>query len=291
MEISGIQHWIVAVARSARLEKSEDLDVPVDAPMEGAWSLAALAAGIDQSELARLVAKHYRLHVAELDAADPHARKLLPARVARKLQVVPLRYTDRNLYVATADPVAMDAEREISHVAGRTVHFEIAAPEALAVAVRATYPDSGEQRHEIPPLESEAKGGPHVLVVEDDSDTRALLRSALEGAGFRVAEAPDGPEALAMLRSAGDPFDLVTLDLMMEKMHGLEVLKQLRARIATADIPVVVATGSDDPEVEMELFEAGADDFVVKPVDPRRFILRVQAVLRRRDTGFLQSLI
>jgi len=57
----------------------------------------------------------------------------------------------------------------------------------------------------------------------------------------------------------------------------------MRSRVTTADIPVVVATGSDDPLVEMELFEAGADDFIVKPVDPPRFILRVQAVLRRRD--------
>jgi DNA-binding response OmpR family regulator len=57
--------------------------------------------------------------------------------------------------------------------------------------------------------------------------------------------------------------------------------------MATANLPVVVATGSDDPGVEMELFEAGADDFVVKPVDPRRFLLRVQAVLRRREAGSL----
>ena len=130
-----------------------------------------------------------------------------------------------------------------------------------------------------------------MLVVEDDSDTRALLRTALESAGFRVAEAPDGPEALAMLNAQDDPFDLVTLDLMMEKMHGLEVLKRIRTRVATATVPVIVATGSDDPSVEMELFDAGGDDFVVKPVHPRRFILRVQAVLRRRDTRFLQDMI
>jgi CheY-like chemotaxis protein len=291
VEISGIQHWIVSVARSAGLEKAGELDVPVDAPMDEAWSLTTLSAGIDQGALARLVADHYRLHVADLGGADPHARKLLPARVARKLQVLPLRYTDRNLYVATSDPVAMDAEREISHVAGRTVHFEIAPPGSLAKAVAATYPESGALRHEIPPLPPEARGGPRVLVVEDDADTRALLRTALESAGFRVAEAPDGLDALAMLTAQDDPFDLVTLDLMMERMQGLEVLKRIRSRVATATIAVVVATGSDDPEVEMELFEAGADDFVVKPVDPRRFILRVQAVLRRRDTHFMQNLV
>jgi CheY-like chemotaxis protein len=176
----------------------------------------------------------------------------------------------------------MEAERELAHVSGRAVHFEVASPQALSQALQATYPSSGALRHELPPLERQAKGGPHVLVVDDDADTRLLLRRALESAGFRVAEAPDGPEALTLLES-GDPFDLVTLDLQMGQMHGLQVLNVIRSRMATADLAVVVATGSDDPVVEMELFEAGADDFIVKPVDPPRFILRVQAVLRRRD--------
>jgi CheY-like chemotaxis protein len=290
LEISGIQHWIVAVARSANLERAAELNIPAGAGMDGAWSLAALATGIDQDSLADLVARHYRLDVADLEKADPHACKLLPGRVARRLQVVPLRYTDRALHVATADPVAMDAEREISHVAGRTVHFEIAPPGLLAATVTATYPESGELHHEIPPLPPEVKSGQRVLVVEDDADTRVLLRAALEAAGFRVEEAADGPDALAMLESHGDPFDLVTLDLKLERMHGLEVLKRIRSNVATAEVAVVVATGSDDPAIEMELFQAGADDFVVKPVDPRRFILRVQAVLRRRDGGFLQGL-
>lgn len=290
MEISGIQHWIVAVARSAGLDKADELDVPVNASLDGAWSLTALSAGIDQDALAKMVAGHYRLLVADLEEVDPHAHKLLPARMARRLQVLPLRYTDRTLFVATADPVAMDAEREISQVAGRTVHFEIAPPGSLAAVVAATYPETGELLHEIPPLPAEARGGPHVLVVDDDADTRAMFRGALESAGFRVAEAPDGPEALTLLQTHEDPFDLVTLDLMMERMHGLDVLKQIRGRVATAGVPVVVATGSDDPEAEMELFEAGADDFVVKPVDPRRFILRLQAVLRRRDKAFIPGL-
>jgi DNA-binding response OmpR family regulator len=94
-----------------------------------------------------------------------------------------------------------------------------------------------------------------------------------------------------MLGSAEDPFDLVTLDLMMDRMHGLEVLRRIRGRMATASLPVIVATGSDDPAVALEIFDAGADDFVVKPVDPRRFILRVRAVLRRREHGFLQGFV
>jgi len=284
-----IQHWIVAVARAARLQDAELLDVPSDTPMAGAWSLTAMKTGLSEAVLCAQIAAHYRLSVADLASADPHARKLLSARVARKLQVLPLRYTDRGLWVATADPVAMQAEREIAHVSGRVVHFEVAPPMELAAEIDAAYPTTGELRHEIPPLPREARGGPHVLVVDDDADTRALLRRALESAGFRVTEAPDGPEAVELLEGE-DAFDLVTLDLQMPKMQGLHVLNIIRSRVALAHLPVVVATGSDDPVVEMELFEAGADDFIVKPVDPPRFILRLQAVLRRRDPTAFGSL-
>lgn len=286
MDTPVIQHWIVAVARAAKLEGAERLDVPSDAPVRSAWDVAAMQTGVGHEALAQTIAGHYRLGVADLGAADPHARRLLPGRLARKLGVLPLRYTDRTLTVATADPVSMDAEREISHIAGRTVHFEVAPPQALDAAVRETYPEDAEPHHELPPLSKEAKGGPHVLVVDDDPDMRLLLRSTLEQRGFRVDEAADGGEALAAL-AGGDPFDLVTLDLKMDGMSGLEVLGRMRARVSTAGVPVVVATSSDDPAVEMELFEAGADDFVVKPVDPPRFVLRVQAVLRRRHGGML----
>ena len=285
-----IQHWIVAVARAAALPGADAMDIASDTPMSGAWAYAAMAAGLSEDDLAARVANHYRLGVADLASADTHARKLLPSRVARKLQVIPLRYTDRWLWVASADPVAMEAEREISQVSGRNIHFEVAPPGALADAVDATYPADTEPAHQLPPLEKEAKGGPHVLVVDDDPDVRLLLRQALESAGFRVAEAPDGPEALELL-AGDDPFDLMTLDLRMDRMHGLEVLKTVRSRVGLASLAVVVATGSDDPSVEMELFEAGADDFVVKPVDPRRFILRVQAVLRGRSSIHMEGFI
>ncbi len=281
-----IQHWLVSVARAAGLPKADDLSVSSAAPAAEAWDLVALTTEVTAEALAERVARHYRLEVADLSSADPHAHRLLPARVARKLQVVGLEYTDRAVVVATADPVSMEAEREISHVAGRNVQFRVAPPAALAEAVERIYPEDGKLKHEIPPLTPEAKGGPHVLVVDDDPDMRLLLHSVLSEHGFRVDEAAEGPEALEML-AGPDRYDLVTLDLQMKEMHGLEVLKRIRSRVATADLPVVVATGSDDPGVEMQLFEAGADDFVVKPVDPPRFVLRIRAVLRRRSANLL----
>jgi len=68
-------------------------------------------------------------------------------------------------------------------------------------------------------------------------------------------------------------------------MHGLDVLKHVRAHVPTASLSVLVTTGTDDPAIQMKLLDAGADDFIVKPVDPPRFLLRVQAVLRRRARG------
>ncbi|MBW3534333.1 MAG: response regulator [Gemmatimonadetes bacterium] len=277
-----IQHWLVPVARGAGLLDAVRLHVDSGTAIPEAWRLVALAAGVDEDELADHVARHYRLGRADPWARDAHAHRLLPASLARRLHVVPLRYTDRSLVVATADPVSMEAEREIAHVSSRTVHFEVAAPAAIETAIVSIYPEEEEQGHEVHHLLPEERGGPHVLVVDDDPGTRLLLRTILQERDFRVTEAADGVQALAVL-DGPEAVHLVTLDLMMPEMDGIEVLRRIRSRVRTAGLPVIVATAKDDPEVEVELFEAGADDFVVKPIDPPRFILRIQAVLRRRS--------
>ncbi len=284
-----IQHWLVPVAQAANLPGAKELIVDSETELTAVWDLVGMATGTSHDELAERVAAHYRLAVADLSTADPHAHRLIPGAIARKRNIVPLRYTERSLVVATADPVSMEAESELHRISSRTVHFEVASPASLAAAVRELYPEEDGLRHEVPPLTHEAKGGPHILVVDDDPAMRLLLSTMLSDQGFRVSEAPDGPEALEMLRG-DDPFDLVTLDLHMKEMHGLEVLQHIRSRLATAALPVIVATGSDDPAVEMQLFQAGADDFVVKPVDPPRFLLRIRAVLRRRSANPMDDL-
>ena len=284
-----IQHWLVPVVREAGLEGADQLNIGSDTDLVAVWDTVAMRTGLSAEHLTELVAAHYRLEVADLDSADAHASRLIPGVVARKLNVVPLQYGDRSIMVATADPVSLAAEREIGSIAARTVQFVVAPPSELSALVRTVYPDEGKLRHEIPPLTLEAKGGPHILVVDDDASMRLLMRTMLETADFRVSEASDGPEALELL-AGSDPFALVTLDLQMKEMHGLEVLQRIRSRVATASLPVVVATGSEDPAIEMQLFEAGADDFVVKPGDAPRFLLRIQAVLRRRSANPLAGL-
>ena len=222
-----IQHWLATVARAAGLEGADTLEVSSDVDPSAAWETVGLVTGVEMDELARVVARHFRLGVADLDTIDAHVQRLLPGRVARKLGVVPLRYSDRHLWVATADPVSLEAEKEITHVSGRNTHFEVAPPAALADALERVYPDRDEP-HELPPLEVAARGGPRILVVDDDPGTRLLLRTFLESAGFRVAEAADGTEALEKLEAHGDPYALVTLDLDMPELPGLDVLRRIR---------------------------------------------------------------
>ena len=291
MPVPVIEHWLVAVARAARVVGAEELRVASDTPTPDAWTLVAMAARVDPDELVRHVAAHFRLAVANLNERSEHAQRIIPGGVARKFNVLPLRYTDRTLVVASADPVAMEAERELTALAGRTVQPEVASPEAIQRAIAGTYPPAQRDLHEVPRMLPEERGGPLVMVVDDDEDARALLRSALENAGFRVSEAEDGKDALAVLTAGLDAIALVTLDLQMKEMHGLETLRRLRGSVRTTHLPVIVATASDDPEVEMELFNAGADDYVVKPIDPLRFVLRVQAVLRRRGRVFAPLII
>jgi len=276
---SKIQHWLVTVARAADLEGAGDLTIGSEVATPVAWDLVTSRTGATDAGLARAVADHFRLNVADLKAVDPQAHRLMPGVVARKLCILPLSYTDRNLVVATPDPVSLLAERSIGEVSDRRVVYRVAPPDRIRAAIEETYDwDEGPVARSTE--EEPDAGGPRVLVVDDDADTRLLLRTVLERHDYRVVEADDGPAALRALEEPG-PVDFMTLDLQMEEMDGLEVLREVRSREETRRLPVIVATGSDDPEVEIRLFEEGADDFIVKPLDPRRFILRLEAVRRR----------
>jgi DNA-binding response OmpR family regulator len=119
-----------------------------------------------------------------------------------------------------------------------------------------------------------------VLVVEDDPKTAATLRLYLEHAGFEVAVAGTGPEALRRQRET--PFDLMLLDVMLPEIDGLAVCRTIRAEFGVATILVTARTTEAD---KLEGLGAGADDYVTKPFSPREVVARVRAVLRRTDPG------
>ncbi len=134
---------------------------------------------------------------------------------------------------------------------------------------------------ELPPpvaTPSMAKGT--VLLVEDEDGLRKVMRDLLEREGFRVAEAPDGVQALDQVDRVAP--DIVVLDLNLPGLDGYTVLQQLRSRPATARLPVVVLTAKGDEENEVRVFELGADDFLTKPFRPRALAARLDAVLSRR---------
>ncbi len=119
-----------------------------------------------------------------------------------------------------------------------------------------------------------------ILLVDDDSVNRTLAKALLIKRGFDVTEAEDGSVALGRLQD-GEDYDLMVLDLDMPKVSGGEVLKHVRSTLATATLPVVVLTGTNDPDAEVRLMEHGADDYIRKPIDAPRFVARIRAALRR----------
>ena len=126
----------------------------------------------------------------------------------------------------------------------------------------------------------EDTGPTRILVVDDDEEARLMAASILEGEGFQVSMAKDGYEGVERLRA--DPsYSLVILDLTMPGMDGRKVLHHIRGSKDTAAIPVLISTAFGGDEVETELLEAGADDFLEKTGDAKRYLARVKAVLRR----------
>ena len=120
----------------------------------------------------------------------------------------------------------------------------------------------------------------HILIVDDGTGDRLVLKTILVKGGFEVSEADDGSTALQLLDDV-EGIDAILLDLQMKEMDGLEMLKAIRKSKRTRAVPVVILTVSEDPEDKRRLLQAGADDYLRKPVDPLQLIDRIRAVLRR----------
>ena len=118
---------------------------------------------------------------------------------------------------------------------------------------------------------------PDVLVVDDDPRLRDLLRRYLTQQGFAVVVAEDAQAMNRVMRY--QRFDLMVLDLMMPGEDGLQVISRLRA--AQSDLPVIVLTARGDESDRITGLEAGADDYLAKPFNPRELVARIQSVLRR----------
>lgn len=117
---------------------------------------------------------------------------------------------------------------------------------------------------------------PHILVVDDDQKIRGLLGRFLSSNGFRVTEAADAAAARAFMR--GLSFDLVLLDVMMPGECGLSLARDLKL---TRPVPICMLTALAEAQDRISGLEAGVDDYVSKPFDPRELLLRLRNILRR----------
>src|SRR5258707_5945493 len=117
----------------------------------------------------------------------------------------------------------------------------------------------------------------HILVVDDDQHITDMLRRALAYAGYSVAAAGSGDEALA--RTLERPPELIVLDVMLPRMDGLEVARRLR--MAGDNVPILMLTARDAVSDRVEGFDAGADDYLIKPFAPEELLVRIRALLRR----------
>src|SRR5512135_888332 len=118
-----------------------------------------------------------------------------------------------------------------------------------------------------------------ILIVDDDLDTLRLVGLMLQHQGYRISAASSGIQAISM--SQTEKPDLILLDIMMPEMDGYEVTRKLRSDTNTSSIPIIMFTAKTQVDDKVAGFEAGADDYLTKPTQPRELFGHVKAVLAR----------
>lgn len=117
-----------------------------------------------------------------------------------------------------------------------------------------------------------------ILLVEDETKMRELIRIAFKKENFETYEAVDGKQALSMLKNFH--FDIIILDIMLPEIDGWTVCREIRK---SSDIPIILLTARGEEFDKLFGFELGADDYIVKPFSPRELVARVKALLRRAE--------
>lgn len=117
----------------------------------------------------------------------------------------------------------------------------------------------------------------HILVVEDNADMRELFCTVLSDSGYQCLSAADGLEALNIMEK--EYVDLIVADIMMPGMDGLELTKAIRE--AKMELPILMVTAKDQFDDMQKGFRAGTDDYMIKPINVKELVLRVEALLRR----------
>ena len=117
-----------------------------------------------------------------------------------------------------------------------------------------------------------------ILIVDDESRMRKLIKDFLTAKGYKILEAEDGEKALQVFEENSEKIDLILLDVMMPKLDGWSVLRQIRQ---TSKVPIIMLTARGEEQDELFGFELGVDEYISKPFSPKILVARVEAILKR----------
>ena len=120
--------------------------------------------------------------------------------------------------------------------------------------------------------------GTYILVVDDESRMRKLLRDFLSAKGYQILEAEDGEKAIEVFEENKNKVKLILLDVMMPKLDGWSVLRKIRQ---DSNVPVIMLTARGEEQDELFGFELGVDEYISKPFSPKILVARVEAILKR----------
>ena len=121
-----------------------------------------------------------------------------------------------------------------------------------------------------------------ILVVDDEQRMRTLIKDFLEQKEYRILQAKDGEEAVEIFNIEKDTISLIILDVMMPKLDGWSVLRQIRQ---TSQVPIIMLTARGEEQDELFGFELGADEYISKPFSPKILVARVEAILKRGNVS------
>jgi CheY-like chemotaxis protein len=257
--------------------------------VSAAWDNVGRSSGLDPSALSDRVARYLGLGVADLTNRSRSALRLVPEAFMMARRVIPLSEDSVTITVALSEPTSLPMELELERLTSRQPVFTVAPPTAIDAVLSTildvpvpstTAPEDGLIRSTRGESDVRDK---EVLIVDDDPSARLLVSTLLSKRGYRVLEAEDGVEALEVMERKAGMIGLLVADLNMPRMDGLELMWEVRDMPAWGHIPVIIVTGEIDEILETQLMEEGADDYIRKPLDPRLFLARVEATIRRAE--------
>ena len=178
-------HWLTRVAQRAGLNGAEAIQLDPTATAKDAWSAVGQCCEISDERLAELVAAEFRLRVAALDRVEPKALKLVPASVAKRFQVCPIHEDDRQLVVATSNPMDLDSERDVQFASGRNPILEVASPIALERAIATHY--APDRAVEALLRSLDVQGGDSIRLLEETGRTAIDAQELTSGPVVKLA--------------------------------------------------------------------------------------------------------